>query len=248
MEFDLDAALAALGHPPDDSGGGGGGGSSGAGNNAGSTTATAAPAKPPAPAFPGIYHERQVAALCGQHCINNLLQGHYFTAASLATVAEMVDQRERALIDASPGPAAGRRQFQSANVDDSGNFSINVLRAALENSFGLHLVCVSFGSEILQQCGSATAFIVNYENHWIPLTRHTVDPQGRWFNLDSTLPRPQPISTTYLSSLIGQIVAQGDSVFQVVGDFPRPMTTTHAGAASPPASERARDSTAIDLT
>ena len=27
-----------------------------------------------------IYHEKQVASLCGQHCLNNLLQGPYFTS------------------------------------------------------------------------------------------------------------------------------------------------------------------------
>jgi hypothetical protein len=33
-----------------------------------------------------LYHEKQVAALCGVHCINTLLQGPYFNELDLAQV------------------------------------------------------------------------------------------------------------------------------------------------------------------
>ena len=45
-----------------------------------------------------LYHERQVAALCGQHCLNNLLQGPYFTEVDLAEVAQELDRKEQALM------------------------------------------------------------------------------------------------------------------------------------------------------
>ena len=45
-----------------------------------------------------IFHERQDAALCGQHCLNNLLQGEFFTAADLAEIAHELDDTERALM------------------------------------------------------------------------------------------------------------------------------------------------------
>lgn len=48
-----------------------------------------------------IYHERQQASLCGQHCLNNLLQGHYFEASDLAAIAAELDSRERALMMAA---------------------------------------------------------------------------------------------------------------------------------------------------
>ena len=35
-----------------------------------------------------IYHELQESQLCGQHCLNNLLQGPHFTAPDLAAIAE----------------------------------------------------------------------------------------------------------------------------------------------------------------
>ena len=44
-----------------------------------------------------IYHEKQVASLCGQHCLNNLLQGPYFTSFNLADIANELDTQERAL-------------------------------------------------------------------------------------------------------------------------------------------------------
>ena len=36
-----------------------------------------------------VYHERQDSALCGQHCINNLLQGYYYSASDLADIANV---------------------------------------------------------------------------------------------------------------------------------------------------------------
>ena len=45
-----------------------------------------------------LYFERQVAALCGQHCLNNLLQGAYFTEIDLAEIAQDLDRKEKALM------------------------------------------------------------------------------------------------------------------------------------------------------
>ena len=42
-----------------------------------------------------IYHEKQESMLCGQHCLNNLLQGPYFSAMDLANIAHDLDARER---------------------------------------------------------------------------------------------------------------------------------------------------------
>lgn len=40
-----------------------------------------------------IYHERQVAMLCGQHALNNLVQACVFSAESLADLAVSDDDR-----------------------------------------------------------------------------------------------------------------------------------------------------------
>lgn len=38
---------------------------------------------------------QQEGYLCAQHCLNALLQGPYFTAVDLATLAQQMDEQER---------------------------------------------------------------------------------------------------------------------------------------------------------
>ena len=40
-------------------------------------------------------HEQQEGQLCAQHALNALLQGPYFTAVDLATIAQQLDEEER---------------------------------------------------------------------------------------------------------------------------------------------------------
>ena len=81
-----------------------------------------------------VYFERQRANLCGQHCLNNLMQGQFFDVSMLGDIASGLDAEERALMmeAGADTPDALRYLAQdSQNVDDSGNFSIQVLRRAL---------------------------------------------------------------------------------------------------------------------
>ena len=39
--------------------------------------------------------QQQEGALCAQHCLNALLQGPYYTAVDLATLARQLDEEER---------------------------------------------------------------------------------------------------------------------------------------------------------
>lgn len=39
---------------------------------------------------------QQKERLCGQHCLNNLLQGPYFGPAELSDLAQIIDNQERA--------------------------------------------------------------------------------------------------------------------------------------------------------
>lgn len=45
-----------------------------------------------------LYHEKQVASLCGVHCLNTLLQGPTFTEMDLSQHALTLDQQERAFM------------------------------------------------------------------------------------------------------------------------------------------------------
>jgi len=68
-----------------------------------------------------VYHERQLAALCGQHCLNNLLGGPYFTEFQLAEVAQELDAREAELMLAGGAGTEDARRFMaqpSGNVDE----------------------------------------------------------------------------------------------------------------------------------
>ncbi|GFH25868.1 uncharacterized protein HaLaN_30004, partial [Haematococcus lacustris] len=62
-----------------------------------------------------LYHEKQVAALCGVHCLNTLLQGPYFSELDLAQIGQELDRLESELL-LGGAKAAG----EAGNVDGSG--------------------------------------------------------------------------------------------------------------------------------
>ena len=75
--------------------------------------------------------------MCGQHCLNNLLQGQYFTESELAEIAHELDMRERELMFSAGTETAEAIAFaaeESGNVDDSGNFSVEVCGAHMLNA------------------------------------------------------------------------------------------------------------------
>ena len=85
-----------------------------------------------------IYHEHQSSQLCARHCLNNLLQGPYFTEFDLSKIALQLDKEEQQLLAQDGDENAGLIEWlktnqQSQNVSDDGNFSIQVLRRALDN-------------------------------------------------------------------------------------------------------------------
>ena len=84
---------------------------------------------------PSLYHEKQVSLLCGQHALNSLLQGPYFTAEDLTAIAVEFDERERNLMRESGVESADFLKYMaedSGNAAADGNYSIQVLTRALE--------------------------------------------------------------------------------------------------------------------
>uniref|UniRef100_A0A3B4B4P0 ubiquitinyl hydrolase 1 n=1 Tax=Periophthalmus magnuspinnatus TaxID=409849 RepID=A0A3B4B4P0_9GOBI len=74
-----------------------------------------------------IFHEKQEGSLCAQHCLNNLLQGEYFTPVDLSSIAQQLDEEERIrMAEGGVGSEEYRTFLQqpSGNMDDSGFFSI----------------------------------------------------------------------------------------------------------------------------
>ncbi|TDL24262.1 Josephin-domain-containing protein [Rickenella mellea] len=167
-----------------------------------------------------IYHERQQSGsmLCAQHALNSLLQGNYFTAPDLAHLAKSVDSLERESLSVES------YEETSANMDDTGFFSVQVMEQALK-VWGLNLVRWR-GEEMRRyqdQPYKQLAFILNLEQHWLTLRRFgpalpnvDEDPgEGHWFNLNSSLDRPEWISPLYLSMVLQQMETEGYSVFVV---------------------------------
>lgn len=162
-----------------------------------------------------IYHERQEGSLCAQHCLNALLQGDYYSAVDLASIAEDLDKQEQAhMLEA--GVTQDYKSFlkqDSSNYDDSGFFSIQVLQKALKN-WSLDLI--PYMSTAAQHEQSIHAYVLNFKEHWYTIRMIA----NYWFNLNSMFTRPELITDTYLSILLAQLQNDGYSIFIVTGTLP----------------------------
>lgn len=73
---------------------------------------------------------QQEGQLCAQHCLNALLQGPFYTAVDLASLAQQLDDEERQQMAEGQGVDSDeyRRFLQqpSGNMDDTGFFSVQV--------------------------------------------------------------------------------------------------------------------------
>ncbi|KPP76648.1 ataxin-3-like, partial [Scleropages formosus] len=162
----------------------------------------------------------QEGSLCAQHCLNNLLQGEYFTPVELSSIAHQLDEEERIRMAEGGVTSEEYRTFlqqPSGNMDDSGFFSIQVISNALR-VWGLELIL--FNSREYQQLMidpiNEKAFICNYKEHWF-----TVRKLGQqWFNLNSLLTGPELISDTYLALFLAQLQQEGYSIFVIRGNLP----------------------------
>lgn len=107
-----------------------------------------------------------------------------------------------------------RRRYEegSANVDPSGNFSIEVLRAALLSKYGLSLPNIRQEGIHKLEVTNMDGFICNRQSHWFAIRKIN----GKYWNLNSTLERPELISHFRLAAEIEAFQSSGYSVFCVV--------------------------------
>lgn len=167
-----------------------------------------------------IYHERQEASLCAQHCLNSLLQGPYFSAVDLATIAQQLDESERQTMAEGDLDSPEYLQFlqqPSGNMDDSGFFSVQVISKALK-VWGLDLIPFSNASMSIarQHPEQEGSFICNFKEHWLTIRKIGV----QWFNLNSLLEGPELLTETYLGMFLTQLQGEGYSIFVVRGNLP----------------------------
>ena len=167
-----------------------------------------------------VFHEVQDSMLCGQHALNNLLQESCFTPVDLAEIAQDLDAQEMKFMTEGGSITSDTMKFlseKSGNVDESGNFSIQVLRAAIQRSHGIELI--SWTADTGQQAKDMTAeqgFIVNRSSHWFTIRKINT----RWWNLNSSLEFPEVITEFYLTAFLSQLIGDGYTVFQAKGSIP----------------------------
>ncbi|GKY92393.1 hypothetical protein MPSEU_000210200 [Mayamaea pseudoterrestris] len=170
-----------------------------------------------------IYHERQQALLCGQHALNNLVQSPVFDAGMLADIAMTLDAMERKVMDSSAAYAP------SANVDPQGNFSIQVLKAALQNMFGLQLPHLSTIDKSID-ITTLEGFVLHKSSHWFTIRK----VGDRFWNLNSMLELPIAISHFRLATeMDAWMHNDGYTIFAIerglppAGAKPHSSVTTH---------------------
>jgi len=182
-----------------------------------------------------IYHERQTtqSALCGVHCLNSLLQRPAFTEFDLAKIAKELDDKEREVM-ASEGDTKEYLKFlteESSNVGDDGNFSLQVLEAALHKR---NLECLPLTSTnyytVVCNLSIEKAFICNRGSHWFSI-RKVLD--GEWFNFNSLLDAPQHFTESYLASFLDDLFDKKDvCIYAVRGNLPSISPENKTAAAS----------------
>ena len=179
-----------------------------------------------------IFHEVQDSMLCGQHALNNLLQESLFTPVDLGDIAQGLDEQERRFMMEGGSMTPDALKFlseKSGNVDESGNFSIQVLRAAIQRSHNIELC--SWTADKGKTATEMTAehgFIVNRSAHWFTVRKI----KNRWWNLNSTLEFPEPITDFYLTAFLSQLIGDGYTVFSAKGKVPAAGTKSFGTSSS----------------
>ncbi|KAL6756732.1 Josephin-domain-containing protein [Haematococcus lacustris] len=172
-----------------------------------------------------LYHEKQVAALCGVHCLNTLLQGPYFSELDLAQIGQELDRLESELL-LGGAKAAG----EAGNVDGSGMFSIQVLSRALQVwSLSASPITSPDMAGVSQEPQRERAFICNLQEHWFTIRRVGQD----WFDFNSTFPAPQALGTFYLAAFLASLRDQGFTIYVVRGNLPTPQPPQGGGSQGP---------------
>uniref|UniRef100_A0A7S0SUA2 ubiquitinyl hydrolase 1 n=1 Tax=Chromulina nebulosa TaxID=96789 RepID=A0A7S0SUA2_9STRA len=173
-----------------------------------------------------IYHELQESSLCGQHCLNNLLQEPYFTSIDLAEIAQQLDAKELQYLTEDNDNQMNINRFineGSGNVDNSGNFSLQVLKEALKSLHNIDLISWTSEEGRLDIIDPTIeeGFIINHSQHWYTIRKIN----DIWWNLNSTIQVPEKISPFYLSAFLSQLINEGSSVFVARGKIPPQKTS-----------------------
>lgn len=170
-----------------------------------------------------IYHERQQALLCGQHALNNLAQGNVFSVGELFDIAGELDSMEMDVWAQNNEGGVNSKEYQqrliegSNNVDAQGNFSIEVLKAALQRKYGLLLPHLS-AQDLLtdKDITEMQGFLCHKSDHWFVIRLIG----GRFWDLNSMLEIPVVVSHFELGTKMEKWMNEGYTVFCVPSGLP----------------------------
>eukprot|EP01114_Cavostelium_apophysatum_P022495 TRINITY_DN815_c0_g1_i1.p1 TRINITY_DN815_c0_g1~~TRINITY_DN815_c0_g1_i1.p1 ORF type:complete len:341 (-),score=49.02 TRINITY_DN815_c0_g1_i1:21-1043(-) len=181
-----------------------------------------------------VYHEKQISALCGVHCLNALFQEPIFDEVMLAKLAHELDEKERHLMLECGDSAKEFLQYMSedsGNVSDDGNFSIQVLQGALYTK-GLECVLLTAANypPIFNTLHKQHAFICNRGSHWYTIRKIDAamkegEDDFRWYDLNSFSDGPKFIPELVLGDTLKLLIAEGHSIYLVQGQLPSPAKT-----------------------
>uniref|UniRef100_A0A3Q3QE54 ubiquitinyl hydrolase 1 n=1 Tax=Monopterus albus TaxID=43700 RepID=A0A3Q3QE54_MONAL len=141
-----------------------------------------------------IFHEKQEGSLCAQHCLNNLLQGEYFTPVDLSSIAHQLDEEER------------MRMAEGGMASEEYRTFLQVISNAL-SVWGLELMLFNSREYQSLMINPITCLHKQFESSLI--TKNNVLFSLQWFNLNSLLTGPELISDTYLALFLAQLQQEG---------------------------------------
>mmetsp|Transcript_8901 Transcript_8901/g.12343 ORF Transcript_8901/g.12343 Transcript_8901/m.12343 type:complete len:282 (-) Transcript_8901:258-1103(-) len=171
-----------------------------------------------------VYWEPQKAAFCGVHAVNNLIQGPLYSEWDFSQVALALTEEERKLMAAQGTDSKDYLVFMakdSTHVDESGNFSIEVIKKAITN-MNLEITSLNHPKmkKAKQEPHKEIAFICNHASHWLTIRKIA----GVWYNLNSLLNNgPHTIGETYLGAFLQQLALDKYSIFVIRGRLPDPL-------------------------
>ena len=162
-----------------------------------------------------VYFEKQSNdRLCGLHCLNSLLQGPFFDPVRLSEIGLKLNDMELSLLNTHH-----KGFHKNKNVDDDGNYNIQVLTEALKihkceiRNLKKGEASLIIGGQTIHNFSDIDAFIFNSSTHWFAIRKI----ENIWFNLNSTNSNPGPeiISDFYLSAFIQGTEDIGYSNFMI---------------------------------
>eukprot|EP00747_Dinoflagellata_sp_TGD_P022728 gnl/TRDRNA2_/TRDRNA2_129302_c0_seq1.p1 gnl/TRDRNA2_/TRDRNA2_129302_c0~~gnl/TRDRNA2_/TRDRNA2_129302_c0_seq1.p1 ORF type:complete len:288 (-),score=87.39 gnl/TRDRNA2_/TRDRNA2_129302_c0_seq1:51-914(-) len=159
----------------------------------------------------GIYHEKQVGALCAVHCLNNLMQGPMFDEVTMAEVARDLDAQERRLLGGAALAGGG-------NVREDGFFNLPVISAVLQRAgFEMERMAGAAAQAAIKEPAKQRGFICNKKEHWFAFRRIGQE----WFDLNSCLKTPRHFTDAELAQHVNEALNEGYTVFNVRGEYQR---------------------------